>query len=137
MARNVLKTIHKIVENNNNLLEEAVKKFSKLKPAYDKLSKEIEALKGEIKTGLVTAGVDSYKVDNFSVTLQETHSYSFDNQKLIEWAKANGHEITVTVEMLDEDALESLLYNGEILPEQLKPFQKDKVVTKLFCKIHD
>jgi polyhydroxyalkanoate synthesis regulator phasin len=138
MARDVLRTIHKQVATNvDNPLENLVRDFTKIKPDYDSMSKKIEDLKAKIKTAMADKGVSKVEVDNFVVNLIQSHSYSFDVPKLVEWAKAQGFTITKTVEILDEDVLESLVYNGEITPEQLKPFQKDKVVTKLTCVSHD
>lgn len=134
MARSILSTIHKQVATQvDNELEVLVKKFTSLKPGYDDLSKEIDALKAKIKVSMAEKGLNRVEVDDFVVNLLQTHSYSFDVPRLVEWAKSRGFVITKTIEVLDEDVLESLVYNGEITPEQLKPFQKDKVVTKLTC----
>ena len=60
---------------------------------------------------------------------------SFDQEKLIEWAKENGHnDIVKVVEVIDEVELEKQVYNGFILPKDLEPYQVVKVQKVLTVK---
>lgn len=133
----------------NNIVD-IVDEFFEKKSKADRLKKEHEKLNREIKSILVSDdaflvdGTSSKKnnhivvTDNCVAEYYETENVSIDECRLIEFLKANGYEKAIkTVEVLDSDVLESMLYNGEIPTEHQKKmndFKEIKRVAKLVVK---
>lgn len=138
MSRKKLIEINKKYQDtaqaSSNELFKFVSRLGQIKPSYDRDGKEIKDLVDKIKEALIKNGTKTYNVSGFTVNLSESKSYSFDTPKLLAWAKENQLPIIKTVEVLDEEALENLTYNGLIAPSQLAPFQTVKTVYKLLTK---
>lgn len=130
-------------------INEIIDEFFIKKTKADALKKEHEKLNKEIKSILVSdthfVVLGSKKKNNHVVVTDncvaeyyETDTVRMNEDKLLEFLKANGYEKAIkTVEVLDSDALESMIYNGEIPVEhqkQMNDFREVKKVAKLVVK---
>ena len=107
------------------------------KDSYDKLVKEDG---DKIKSMMGDAELLKYSTDTNTISYVVQHRQSFDEAKLIGIIHANNLPnslgIIKTKEYIDEDALESAIYNGEISEEVMKQIQsclesKDVVTLRL------
>ena len=107
------------------------------KDSYDKLVKEDG---DKIKSMMCNAELLKYSTENNTISYVVQHRQSFDEAKLIGIIHANNLPeslgIIKTKEYIDEDALESAIYNGEISEEVMKQINsclesKDVVTLRL------
>ena len=89
-------------------------------------AKREKEIRPQLLNAMVAAHCDARTTENgVTVKVVTTNKDSFDEEKAIEWAKANGHpELvkTITKEALDMEALEKLVYAEASEGEQ--PFTK-------------
>lgn len=107
------------------------------KDSYDKLVKEDG---DKIKSMMCNAELLKYSTKTNTISYVVQHRQSFDEAKLIGIIHANNLPeslgIIKTKEYIDEDALESAIYNGEISEEVMKQINsclesKDVVTLRL------
>lgn len=116
-------------------LNDCVNKFKEIKPLNEKYKRESEELSKNIKDLLDKLNLTCYDVDGFGVTLSQTNSYYFDEDKLIKWLEANGFDECIkSVKVIDNDKLEKLVYNGIIQNDNLRAFQFVKTTKRLLVK---
>ena len=88
-----------------------------------------------IKVLLDKLNLLEYNVEDFGVKVSISNSYYFDEEKLMKWLEANGHDDCIkTVKTVDGNALEKAVYNGLIPNEELKKFQLVKTTQRLLVK---
>ena len=107
------------------------------KDSYDKLVKEDG---DKIKSMMYEAELLKYSTETNTISYVVQHRQSFDEAKLIGIIHTNNLPeslgIIKTKEYIDEDALESAIYNGEISEEVMEQIQsclesKDVVTLRL------
>jgi hypothetical protein len=112
-------------------LEELVDRLGKIKPTNDTVTKEVKSLVDKIKEILIENNLTTYNSNGYKVTLQRKVQKGFNEPALIQWAEENNYDIVKWVQQIDEDALEAAVYNGLIKPEDIVPFQTEKVIHSL------
>lgn len=136
MARK--KLIDSILEENElqeKELSAKVNELKKVKPLYEKYKGKNEDLVKNIKVLLDKLNLLEYNVEDFGVKVSISNSYYFDEEKLMKWLEANGHDDCIkTVKTVDGNALEKAVYNGFIPNEELKKFQLVKTTQRLLVK---
>lgn len=136
MARR--KLIDSILEENELQEKELSAKVNELKgvkPLYEKYKGKNEDLVKNIKVLLDKLNLLEYNVEDFGVKVSISNSYYFDEEKLMKWLEANGHDDCIkTVKTVDGNALEKAVYNGLIPNEELKKFQLVKTTQRLLVK---
>lgn len=136
MARK--KLIDSILEENELQEKELLAKVNELKgvkPLYEKYKDKNEDLVKNIKVLLDKLNLLEYNVEDFGVKVSTSNSYYFDEEKLMKWLEANGHDDCIkTVKTVDGNALEKAVYNGLIPNEELKKFQLVKTTQRLLVK---
>ena len=136
MARK--KRIDSILEENElqeKELSAKVNELKEVKPLYEKYKDKNEDLVKNIKVLLDKLNLLEYNVEDFGVKVSISNSYYFDEEKLMKWLEANGHDDCIkTVKTVDGNALEKAVYNGLIPNEELKKFQLVKTTQRLLVK---
>lgn len=136
MARR--KLIDSILEENElqeKELSAKVNELKEVKPLYEKYKGKNEDLVKNIKVLLDKLNLLEYNVEDFGVKVSISNSYYFDEEKLMKWLEANGHDDCIkTVKTVDGNALEKAVYNGLIPNEELKKFQLVKTTQRLLVK---
>jgi hypothetical protein len=112
-------------------LEDLVAKLGQIKPSNDVITKEVKSLVDKIKEILIETNLTTYNSNGYRVTLQKKVQKGFNEPLLIEWAEQNNYDVVRWVQVIDEEALESAIYNGLIKPEDVIPFQTEKVTYSL------
>jgi len=109
-----------------------------LVPLYGEQNAECNALKkvvadlnSKIKTAIHEARKENtdIEIDGWKVTLSVSDNSTFNEDKLIEFAKAHKLNIVKKKEYIDFDALEGLIYNGKIDKELLVEMDSCKEVS--------
>lgn len=126
----------KVVQGNPDelLLEANVIKLKSLKPAYDLTGKEIDKIKADLKELFKKVGKTTYTAQGYTVTIQQSKSVSFNEEELLKYVKEAKLPVVKTIEMIDYDALESLVYNGTIDAAKIDKFKSVKITEKMVTK---
>ena len=107
-------------KNENLIREELSSKIDNYKRAKDeenKLNKQNKKLNEEIKSLMNELDVDKFESDLFKASVSVRQNEKFDELKAIEVIKDNVDDYSDIIKMkeyVDEDALESAIYNGKI-----------------------
>lgn len=124
-----------VYAEKEKVLKAKIEELSFIKPQKDILSKQVDKVTVDIKSLLNDLDIKEYSIDNgFVVNITNVVSNTFDEERLIEWALKNKKPIIKTITVIDEEALENLVYNHKILPEELQPFQITKVSQRMYAK---
>lgn len=115
-------------------LEELVAKLGELKPNNDIVTKQVKGLVDKIKEVLIENNLTTYNSNGYKVILQRKVQRGFNEPALIEWAETNNYDVVKWVKQIDEEALESAIYNGLIKAEDVLPFQTEKVTFSLITE---
>lgn len=99
-------------------LDQMVEDYGALKEREGVLKKKIKPLNDGIKKQLLKQGEDKYTSDNWTVKISEKKNEDFNEDKAIEILRKelpvdDFKEVVRTKEYIDDDALESLVYNGD------------------------
>lgn len=108
--------------------------FKSVKQAYDSIEKQYTTLKDKIKSYMIDNSISEADSGDFKVKLQRVEKCSFDTDNLISFGKSNNLDFIKLVEVIDEEKLETLIYNGFVSPKELEPFQKVSVQYRLSAK---
>ena len=93
-------------------------KYGLLKEQEAELKKEIKPLNDDIKKAMGEYNLDGYIANNFTVKISERKNEDFNEAKALDILKENltpeqQADVIKVKEYIDDDALESLVYNGE------------------------
>ena len=104
------------------------------KDTINRTKKLSEPLEAQIKEYALKNGLDKIKSDNWQANISVTPKQDFNELQAIEIIKKNlGGELLASViktkEYIDEDALEKLIYNGDIDAKLLAPCTIEKEPT--------
>lgn len=92
-----------------------VKSYIENKELADRYKKLCDAENKELKEELTKEGLTEYSWEGYTVKLSTAVTESMDEAKALEWA--HEHDLTgviKTKEVLDYEALEGMIYRGEI-----------------------
>lgn len=126
-------------------LYELINRYYKNKTECDALKKLVNEDNTEIKTLLQSMVKDnkaSYEAGDVVANMSVIDKSDFDKDKLLKtlksfWSDQNGSMTcpwTKYVEVVDMEAMEKALYNGELTPELIAPCKVEKFETRLTVK---
>lgn len=105
-------------------LEERIDNYGKVKELADSYKKNADAQNKDLKKYLEEHDIKDYSTDSYVVKYYTQTKESMNEPKAIDILKHAGITKCIkTVEILDADALENLLYNGEIPVEVIVDLQ--------------
>lgn len=121
------------IENN---LQQVINQYFEEDSKKKALEKELKSKNAFIKSTLAEMGKDLYETDKCKATISCQNRVSMDEEKVIEIIKENisaarRKGVIKTIEYVDYEVLESLIYNGVIAAEKLEPAQSVNVITTL------
>ena len=111
--------------------DEFVKKYIQLSRNIDSLKKEQGEMNSKIKEYLIEKGLKDFETSEGKVKLVVTNKTSFDEDRLLEFLKDNKIDAVKTIEVIDEDKLEKLIYDGDLDASLLEPYQKTTTINTL------
>ena len=102
-----------------------IESYGKNKSQLDKFKKLCDKENKQIKELMVEGNHSDFESDNYVAKYYESERTSFDSEKALAILKRAGiNQCVKTIEVLDEDVLESMLYNDEI-PKEILPELND------------
>ena len=117
---------------NDIMLETLVEVYGRNKETLDELKKVCDKDNKQIKALMVDGKYSDFKSEHYVAKYYESERTSFDSEKALSILKRAGiNQCIKTVEVLDEDAFESMLYNGEIPVEILPDLNNCRDVKKI------
>lgn len=111
-------------------LAELIPLYGEQNTACNALKKVVSDLNSKIKTAIhdIQKENTDIEIEGWKCSLTVTEEATFNEDRLIEFAKKHKLKIVKTKEYIDEDALERLIYNGQISKELLIEMDKCKDV---------
>lgn len=117
------------------MFEESVKTYYDVDTRHKELGKQRTKLNNIIKNHLAETGEETVEVDNLVVKRGVQERTSMDKDKAVEILKSMGMSQAIkTVEVPDEEALDNLIFSGDIQPADLAPAITVKEVVTLSVK---
>ena len=115
-------------------IKSIIDEYKAFKDIENKAKKDASPLAEQIKEYALKNGLDKIKSDNWQANISVTPKQDFNELQAIEIIKKNlGGELLASViktkEYIDEDALEKLIYNGDIDAKLLAPCTIEKEPT--------
>lgn len=112
-------------------LAELIPLYGEQNAECNTLKKTVADLNKRIKDAIHAVNKENtdIEIDGWRVTLSVSDNSTFNEDKLIEFAKANNIKIVKKKEYIDYDALESLIYNGKIDKDTLLEMDSCKETT--------
>lgn len=129
--------MNKIEENN---LRATIDDLDLEKKQKTKLEGSIKKKSDFIKSKFKELDITEYSTDDTRAYLQFSNKVDMDEDKVIEilkeWlSEAGQKKVIKTKEYVDFDALETLIYNGVVPAEKLKPAETVKTTISLYTKV--
>ena len=119
--------------NDEDLLKELIEVYYEDKAAMDGYKKSVDKHNKQIKEMMNDFNVSEFETDNgliAKITTQQRESFIDD--KLLSKLKELGVTAPIkTVEVVDMDELENVIYNGELNASELTPCKQVKEVVTL------
>ena len=101
-------------------LKNIVPEYKKNNTQFNSLKKIVDAQKGDIKAIMIENGIEQFEVGDIKITHSPSTKYDFVQDKLVAKLKKLGHnDLIKTVEVVDMDCLEKVLYEDESLAKEL------------------
>ena len=114
------------------MLETMVEMYGRNKKTLDELKKVCDNDNKKIKAMMVEGKHSDFKSEHYVANYYESERTSFNSEKALAILKRAGiNQCVKTIEVLDEDAFESMLYNGEIPTEILPDLNSCREVKKV------
>jgi len=118
------------VETKEDTLESKLNEYIDKKSTADKLTKEVKSLSEDIKQLMIEKGETKISQNGYNISCSERETVKVDEDKLISVLKKNNVNAIKLKEVIDEDVLESKIYNGELSKKVLEEIQSCQTVTK-------
>ena len=118
-------------------LESVVEKLGALKSQIKSLQEEEKLYVNRLKTAMKESNKMSIEGDAYIASLTKRESASLEEEKLINYVEDKYGKSMVnkmTKKTIDEDKLESLIFNGKLNAAEIKPFQIVKETSVLTIK---
>ena len=116
-------------------LDQKAKQYLDLKDTEKKTKADIATINSEFKQHLKEVNQTEVKTDNFEIKVAERVTETFNNEKLLERCKElNALHLIKTIEVVDMEAFQKTLYDGEIEPTLFKDCIETKVAEVLTVK---
>ena len=118
--------------NENSLVNvNFINDYILLTKNIDELKKEQAKMNTKIKDYLIENNLKDIKTSEGGVKLVISNKTSFDEEKLLNFLKENKIDAVKTIEVIDEEKLEKLIYDGNLDTDLLKPYQKTTTINAL------
>lgn len=123
------------MENTNIgelMFKDSVSTYCELSAKIKELEKQQAQLKDEICAYMEDNNLSKQVVDGYSLSYKVQHRTKVNDDKMLAIVKGWGtvsNDIVKTKEYVDEDKLESAVYNGYVSPAQLKELDACRTVT--------
>ena len=100
-------------------LNELIAQYGEQNDSCNKLKKVVTDLNSKIKKAIHELGKENTDivVDGWKCSLSVTDSSDFNEDRLLEFCKQHNIDVVKTKEYVDAEALEKLIYNGDISKE--------------------
>lgn len=119
-----------------NDLQKLINEFGTRNEQVKSLKKETDALNTQIKEIMANLPGGVAETEQFVAKYSVITTSDFDEPKLIERLKTLGCQgVIKTVEVVDMDALENAIYNGQIVGSELADCKVNKSVAKLVVSV--
>ena len=118
-------------------LESVVERLGALKSQIKSLQEEEKLYVNRLKTAMKESNKMSIEGDAYIASLTKRESASLEEEKLINYIEDKYGKSMVskmTKKTIDEDKLESLIFNGKLNAAEIKPFQIVKETSVLTIK---
>lgn len=120
------------LQNIESKLSELLPVYAEANATYNSAKKEADKLGAEIKALMAQADIKKFDYGTGVASYSVSERTSFNEELLVSKVKELGHaELIRTREYIDEEELESALYNNKIDPAQLAPCQITKTLVSL------
>lgn len=116
---------------NSEVNENYVKDYITLQNKIDELTKIQSEMKNKLKTYLSENNLNKLNSELGYVSLITTEKTTYDDEKVANYCKSNNYDVVKTIEVLDEEKLEELIYNGKISLSELDPYKETKTIQTL------
>lgn len=115
---------------DSNSFEDELSIYLDKKVKADTLAKEVKELGNNIKTKMLEMGEDKISHNGYNITCSERETVKTNEEQLIQVLKNNGVAAIKTVEIVDSEALEDLIYKGLVSRDILLQIQACNTITK-------
>lgn len=120
-------------------INDLITNFYEIKREYEDYKKIADDYSGKIKEYMTSHNETQLEVNDLVCTCKIIESESFDDAKLLNKVKQLWHNDTEcpwvdTIEVVNMDALESAIYEGQINPAELNDCKVTKTQTRLLVK---
>ena len=129
--KNNLEKIEKSSAESFSVDEKFINEYISLTKNIDELKKKQAEMNSEIKNYLVKNNLKDIKTEEGGVKLVVSNKTSFDEEKLLNFLKENKIDAVKSVEVIDEEKLEKLIYDGNLDANLLEPYQKTTTINTL------
>lgn len=117
---------------NMHDLELLVSRWAENKTEMDSYKDSVTSDANDIKQMMKELGINVIEVPGFKATYSERVSQNFNEDKLLAKIKSLGFvDCVKTVEVVDMEKLESLIYDNELDPSELASCKETKVTPTL------
>lgn len=117
---------------NMHDLELLVSRWAENKTEMDSYKDSVTSDANDIKQMMKELGIKAIEVPGFKATYSERVSQNFNEDKLLAKIKSLGFvDCVKTVEVVDMEKLESLIYDNELDPSELASCKETKVTPTL------
>lgn len=118
-------------------MEEVVEKLGNLKAQIKTLQEEEKLYVNKLKVSMKDSNKSSIETEGYIASLTKRESASLEEEKLISYVDEKYGKSMVakmTKKVIDEDKLESLIFNGKLNAKEIQPFQVIKETSVLTIK---
>jgi hypothetical protein len=116
-------------------LEQMTDNLGSLKAQIDSLTEVYKRDKQDLLDDMKQEGATFLKGRTHSIEIKMRSKASFRDEEIIPYLKENREGIAVkTVEVVDEEALEDAIFNGQITAEEVKPFMSVTETEAVYVK---
>lgn len=121
-----------------SIIDDLTKQYCDAKEQEKIYKPVIKETGDQIKELLINEAPCKHAFGKYSISLSVTDKTTFDEEKLINLLKAQGHtELIKTKEYVDMEELENSVYHGEIEAQSLQAAQIPKVQHTLRYKVKE
>ena len=133
------------ITSQDELLEK-IKLMFEMDAATKEVTKELTPLKNAVKQYMVDNSLESVETEGIEVIISESVTSSMNNEKLMQILEAKMEsapdedscerlaQVIVYTKRIDEDVLESVLYDGSISESDLAPALEQKSSIRMNIK---
>lgn len=110
--------------NKENIIDELIEDYYQLKESQKDLNRVVDDFNERIKVYFKENNLDKYEVNGYKATVTKAIKKNYIDKLLIPRLKSLGFSEAVdTIEVINNDVLESLLYNNKLKIEDIEDCQ--------------